>query len=64
MSPWQRVMIPLRRVRQAPVLPLSHYAHATHAALASLGAPPDFESLQVFELHLQEEYGGFRRDHM
>ena len=44
------------------VLPLSHYAHATHTTLASLRAPPDFEPLRRFELHLQEEYEGFRRD--
>ena len=29
-----------------------------------MGAPPVFEPLQAFELHLQEEYGGFRRDQM
>ena len=46
------------------MLPLSRYAQATQAALASLGAPPDFEPLQAFELHLQEEYKGFRRDQM
>ena len=44
------------------VLPLSRYVQATHAALASLRALPDFEPLQGFEPHLQEEYGGFRRD--
>jgi hypothetical protein len=48
----------------SPVLPLSRYAQATQAALASLGAPPDFEPLQAFKLHLQEEYRGFRRDQM
>jgi hypothetical protein len=48
----------------SPVLLLFRYAQATQAALASLGAPPDFEPLQAFELHLQEEYGGFRRDQM
>ena len=48
----------------SPVLPLSRYAQAIHAALASLGAPHDFEPLRVFELHLQKEYGGFCRDQM
>ena len=48
----------------SPILPLSCYAQITHAALASLGAPPIFEPLQTFELHLQEEYGCFRRDQM
>ena len=47
-----------------PILPLSRYAQATQTALASLGAPPDFEPLRTFELHLQKEYGGFRRDRM
>lgn len=48
----------------SPILLLSRYGHATHAALASLGAPHDFEPLRVFELHLQKEYGGFCRDQM
>ena len=48
----------------SPILPLSHYAQATHAALASLRAPPVFEPLRAFELHLQEEFGGFRWDQM
>jgi hypothetical protein len=46
------------------VLILSRYPQATQAALAFLGAPPDFEPLQAFELHLQEECGGFHRDQM
>jgi hypothetical protein len=37
----------------SPVLPLSRYTQANQAALASLEALPDFELLQVFELHLQ-----------
>ena len=41
---------------------LSHCAHATQAALASLGGLPVFEPSRTFELHSQEEYGGFRRD--
>jgi hypothetical protein len=32
-----------------PLLPLSCYAHATQAALTSLGAPPIFEPLRTFE---------------
>jgi hypothetical protein len=35
---------------------------ATQAALASLEAPPVFELLRTFELHLQEEYKGFSPD--
>ena len=42
------------------VLPLSCYAHATHAALVFLGVPPDFKLWHAFELHIQEVYGGFR----
>lgn len=42
----------------SPLLPLSCYAQATHAALAFLGA------LLVFELHLQEEYECFHWDQM
>ena len=48
----------------SPVLPLSRYAYATQAAIASSGAPPYFESLWAFELHLHEEYGGLHRDQM
>ena len=48
----------------SPILPLSRYVQATQAALASLGAPPNFEPLRAFELHLQEKYGGFHRDQM
>jgi hypothetical protein len=48
----------------SPVLPLSRYAQTTQAALASSMAPPNFEPLRAFELHLHEEYGGFRRDQM
>ena len=36
----------------SPILPLSRYAQAIQAALASLGAPPVFEPLWAFELHL------------
>ena len=46
------------------IFPLSRSTQATQAALASLGAPPVFEPLREFELHLQEEYGGFHRDQM
>ena len=45
----------------SPVLPLSRYTQATQAAIASSGAPPDFEA---FELHVHEEYGGLHRDQM
>ena len=48
----------------SPSLPFSRYAHTTQAALASLGAPPDFDLLQEFQLYLNEEYGGFHRDQM
>ena len=48
----------------SPSFSLSRYAHATQATLASLGAPPIFEPLRAFQLHLQEEYGGLRRDQM
>jgi hypothetical protein len=46
------------------LLSLFRYVQATQTALASLGIPPVFEPLQAFELHIQEEYGGFRRDQM
>ena len=45
-------------------LPLARYAQATQVTLTSLGAPPDFDPLHEFQLHLEEEYGGFRRDQM
>lgn len=48
----------------SPILPLPHYVHDIYAALASLGAPLNFERLRVFEFPLHEEYGGFRRDQM
>jgi hypothetical protein len=48
----------------SPIHLRSRYAHATQTALASLGAPLVFEPLRVFELYLQEENGGFRRDQM
>ena len=56
--------VPATATTSSPSLSLSRYAHATHAALISLGAPPIFEPLRAFELHLQEEYGGFRHDQM
>ena len=37
------------------------YAQATEAALASLGVLP-VDPMQVFQLHLEEEYGGFYQD--
>jgi hypothetical protein len=48
----------------SPSFVFSYYAQSTQTALASLEAPPIFKPLRVFELHLQEEYGGFRRDQM
>lgn len=48
----------------SPILSLSRYAQAILAALPFLRAPPILETLRTFELHLQWDYGGFRRDHM
>jgi len=43
---------------------LSRMAQAMQAALSAVGAPPSFEPLQEFIAHLENEYGGFRRDQM
>lgn len=40
----------------SPIFPLSCYVHTTHAISDSLGAPPYFELLHEFHLHLDEEY--------
>ena len=63
-EPKDKGFAPAAASTSSPILPLSRYAQATQAALAYLGAPPVFEPLREFELHLQEEYGGFRRDQM
>lgn len=41
------------------VIPLSYYVQATQATLTFLGAPPVFKPLQIFHLHIEEEYEGF-----
>ena len=43
----------------SPIFPFSRYAQATHAALASLGAPPYFHSLQEFQLHSEKKIWRF-----
>ena len=48
----------------SPSLPLFRYAQATQAALGSLGVPPNFDPLHEFQVHLEVEYGGFRRVQM
>ena len=47
-----------------PIFPFSRFAQATHTALVCLGTPLDFDPLEEFQLHLEEEYGGIRRDKM
>ena len=44
------------------VFPLSHYGQAIQAALIFLRAPPDFNPLHEFHLHLKKNYEGFHRD--
>ena len=51
-SPGDKDSAPVTASTSSPVLPFSCYAHATQAALASVGAPPLFEPLQEFELYL------------
>ena len=48
----------------SPVFPLFCYVHATQVALVFLGASPNFDILQKFHFHLEEEYRGFFRDQM
>ena len=55
---------PIAASTSSLVFSQSRYAQAIQAALASLGAPPDFKPLWVFEPHLQVEYGGFRQHQM
>ena len=43
---------------------MSRLAQATRAALAEVGPPPAFDPLALFMVHLEAEYGGFRRDQM
>ena len=43
---------------------MSRLAQATRAALAAVGPPPPFDPLALFMVHLEMEYGGFRRDKM
>ena len=43
---------------------MSRLAQATRAALAEVGPPPAFDPLALFMVHLEGEYGGFRRDQM
>lgn len=43
---------------------LSRYAQAIHMVLPSSKAPPDFDPMQKFHLHLKEDCGGFRQNHM
>ena len=52
-EPNDKGSVPATASTSSPILPLFRYAQATQAALASLGAPPVFELLQTFELHLQ-----------
>ena len=42
----------------------SRYTQATQTTLAFSRALPDFDPLQEFHLHLEEEYGGFYWDQM
>lgn len=46
------------------IFPLSRYSHATHAVLTFLRAPHDFDPLQEFQLHLEENYRSFRLNQM
>lgn len=40
----------------SPVFLLSRFAQTTYAALTYVRAPPNFDPLQLFQLHLEEEY--------
>ena len=40
---------------------MSRLAQATRAALAAVGPPPPFDPRAQFMVHLEVEYGGFRR---
>ena len=63
-NPTAQDQAPAMASMSSPVPPLSRYAHDIQVILAFLGAPPDFEPLRALELHIHEEYGGFRRDQM
>ena len=63
-EPKNKGFAPATASTSSPILLLSRYAHTTQAALAFIGVPLVFEPLRAFELHLQEEYGSFRRDQM
>ena len=63
-EPREKILASASASTLSPIFPLSRYAKATQAALASLGVPPNFDPLQEFQLHLEEEYGCFCRYQM
>ena len=63
MNPKIRFLLPYRKYIEYGLSTFS-LCQTTHATLASLGSPLDFDPLQEFQLHLEEKYEGFRRDQM